>query len=167
MRKEDKKEFSEIGFDLENNPTISFIYIIQIVARRISFFKNFYKKFATEDSVEVVIEPDLEYLKYKGIEFVKMIFVFKEFKTEDVVKSIIIINDCVRFISELFGYTEDNEEVILAEFLPGAKLKVINRIDDGYFTVIGYDFNREKKSLKYKVTKGDEVLILDPHFLIN
>jgi hypothetical protein len=167
MRKEDKKEFSEIGFDLENNPTISFIYRIQIVARRISFFKNFYKKFATEDSVEVVIEPDLEYLKYKGIEFVKMIFVFKEFKTEDVVKSIIIINDCVRFISELFGYTEDNEEVILAEFLPGAKLKVINRIDDGYFTVIGYDFNREKKSLKYKVTKGDEVLILDPHFLIN
>jgi hypothetical protein len=167
MKKEDKKEFSEIGFDLENNPTISFIYRIQIVARRISFFKNFYKKFATEDSVEVLIEPDLEYLKYKGIEFVKMIFVFKEFKTEDVVKSITIINDCVRFISELFGYTEDNEEVILAEFLPGAKLKVINRIDDGYFTVIGYDFNREKKSLKYKVTKGDEFLILDPHFLIN
>lgn len=167
MKEEDKKEFSEIGFDLEANPTISFIYRIQIVARRIDFFKNFYKKFSTQDSIEVLVEPDLEFLEYKKIEFVKMIFVFKEFKTKEVVKSLIAINDCVRFISELFGYTEDNEEVILAEFLPGDKLKVINRIDDGYFTVIGYDFNREKKSLKYKVTKGDEVLILDPHFLIN
>lgn len=167
MKEEDKKEFSEIGFDLENNPTISFIYRIQIVARRIDFFKNFYKKFSLQDSIEVVIEPELEFLKYKGIEFVKMIFVFKELKTEQIVKSVIAINDCVRFISELFGYTEDNEEVILAEFSPGAKLKVINRIDDGYFTVIGYDFNREKKSLKYKVTKDEEILILDPHFLIN
>jgi hypothetical protein len=167
MRQEDRKEFSEIGFDLENNPTISFIYRIQIVARRIDFFKNFYKKFSTQDSIEVVIEPDIEYLTYKGIEFVKMIFVFKEFKTEEIVKSIIAINDCVRFISDLFGYTEDNEEVILAEFLPGAKLKVINRIEDGYFTVIGYDFNRDKKNLKYKVTKDDEILVLDPHFLIN
>jgi hypothetical protein len=167
MKEEDKKEFSGIGFDLEQNPTISFIYRVQIVARRIDFFKNHYKKYCSQDAIKVIIEPDLEYTSYKGIEFVKLIFVFKEFKTEEIVKSIIAINDCVRFISELFGYTEDNEEVILAEFLPGSKLKVINRIEEGYFTVIGYDFNRDKKTLKYKVSKKDEILILDPHFLIN
>ncbi len=167
MREEDKKEFSEIGFDLNSNPTISFIYRVQIVSRRIDFFKNHYKKYSQQDSIQNIVEPDVEFTKYKGIDFVKLIFVFKDFETTEVVKSIIVINDCVRFITELFGYTEDNEEVILAEFLPGNKLKVINRIDDGYFTVIGYDFNRDKKTLRYKVTKGDEILILDPHFLIN
>jgi hypothetical protein len=167
MKEEDKDEFKKIGFNLDENPVISFIYRIQIVARRVGFFENFYKKFIKEDSIEQTVEPEIENVSFKGIDFVKMIFKFKDFKTEDVVKNIIAINDCVNFLGQLFGYTEDGQEIILAEFIPGQKIQIANRIEDGYFTIIGYDFDRTKKELKYKCTKGEMTLVVDQKFIIN
>jgi hypothetical protein len=167
MKEEDKEEFKKMGFDLDQNPIISFIYRIQIVARRVGFFNNFYKKFAKEDSITQMVEPEVENIDYKGVEFVKMIFKFKDFTTEDIVKNIIVINDSIRFISLLFGYTGDGKEIIVAEFSPGQQIKVANRIEDGHFTVTGYDFNRTTKQLRYKVTKGDLVLTIDERLIIN
>jgi hypothetical protein len=167
MREEDKEEFKKIGFDLDTNPIISFIYRIQIVARRISFFNIFYKKYATEDGLTQMVEPEIENVEYKGVEFIKMIFKFKDFSTEDIVKNIIVINDCIRFLSEIFGYTEDGKELIISEFTPGSQIKIANRIDEGYFTVVGYEFDRVRKQIKYKVTGNEQVFIVDSRLIIN
>jgi hypothetical protein len=167
MYQRDREEFSKMGFNLDEDPVISFIYRIKVVARRISFFQNLFKKWAKEDGIENLVEPEEESVHYKGIDFIRLVFTFKDCKTTEIVKTIIVVNDVLRFITSLFGYTTDNKEVFVAEFIPGSKVKIINRIDDGYFTVTGYEFDREKKALKFKVNKGDENLVLPVHYLLN
>lgn len=128
------------------------------VEESIIFYKS---QVLVEDGKRIEFElkgPTKKYenILVEGVEYTRITFQFDNCHTLVVAKVITDLTDCINFISRIYGYDKDGNEILLIKYSIGTVVNIIGDSKCKDYVVCGYDYERDIDEFTYIIQRYED-----------
>ncbi len=100
------------------------------------------------------VDVSYQDLKIEGVSYTKITYHFNNCHPVMIAKIITDITDCVNFVNQIYGYTEEGKEVLLVKYPIGTVVNLINSGNSDFDWIIsGYEYSRNESIFLYRIER--------------